>query len=175
MNLKIYRLAAYACIILALSSCGSKKEKTKALGSKYLRPATMQYSKQDTADINTIVEKYVGLIGSRNFEDAANMLYIVRNDSVIPYDDKLKKGFCAAYSQFPIYAVKVTSMVLRSDKNNQVDVSLQIIEDGDISANKGTTTMSLNPVVKDGKWYLTLLSKDAEGVQDVYDKNVNSY
>lgn len=175
MKLKYFRLAAVLCVSLAVFSCGKKEKKPQAIGSEYLRPATMQYSKQDTAEINTIVEKYVGLVSSRNFEEAADMLYTVRNDSVIPYDDKMKKGFCAAYRQFPIYAAKITSMVLRSDKNNQVDICLQITQDGDISANKGTTTMSLNPVVKDGKWYLTLLSKNAEGVIDVYDKDVNSY
>lgn len=175
MKFKYFRIAAFACIMLTIFSCGKKKKETPALGSEYLRPATMQYSKQDTTQINDIVNRYVELVGSRNFEDAANMLYIVRNDSIIPFDEKKKKGFCEAYSHFPIYAVKVTSMVLRSDKNNQVDVTMQITEDGDIAANKGVTTMSINPVVKDGKWYLTLLSKNAEGVQDVYDKDNNSY
>jgi hypothetical protein len=33
----------------------------------------------------------------------------------------------------------------------------------------GVTTISLNPVTKKGKWYLTLLDKNAEGVEDVYD------
>lgn len=175
MKFKYFRIAAFLCIVLTVFSCGKKEKKTPALGSEYLRPATMQYSKQDTAEINQIVNQYVELLGSRNFEDAANMLYTVRNDSIIPFDEETKKGFCKAYSQFPIYAVKVTSLVLRSDKNNQVDVSMQITQDGDISTNKGVTTMSLNPVVKNGKWYLTLLSKNAEGVQDVYDPNNSSY
>ena len=32
----------------------------------------------------------------------------------------------------------------------------------------GVTTLTLNPVVKDGKWYLTIRDKHAEGVKDVY-------
>lgn len=75
----------------------------------------------------------------------------------------------------PIYAAKTNSFVLRSDKNNQVDVLIQITKDGDIDKGIGISKMSLNPVVKNGKWYLTLLDKNAEGVIDVYDKNVHSY
>ena len=33
---------------------------------------------------------------------------------------------------------------------------------------QGVMSFSLNPVVKDGKWYLTLYDKDAEGVEDIY-------
>lgn len=122
-----------------------------------------------------MVNRYVGLIQNRNFADAADMLYNVRNDSILPFTIEEKAGFVKAYNHFPVYNAKVTTLILRSDKNNQVDVSLQIMKDGDIATGKGTTVMSLNPVVKDGKWYLTLLSKDAEGVEDVYDPNVNNY
>ena len=75
----------------------------------------------------------------------------------------------------PIYAAKTNSFVLRSDKNNQVDVLIQIVKNGNLEKGIGVSKMSLNPVVKNGKWYLTLLDENAEGVQNVYDKNVNSY
>ena len=47
-------------------------------------------------------------------------------------------------------------------------LTLQIQENGNISENIGTISMSLNPVYKDGEWYLTLYDKYAEGVEDIY-------
>lgn len=161
------------CSVFAMSSC---KDKPKPTGpSEFLRPATMDYSKQDTSNINALVNQYAEFIKNKEFDAAAQMLYKVRNDSVIPLSREDRTGFAKAYSQMPIYATKLKSFVLRSDKNNQVDILVQIIKDGDINKETGVTKISLNPVIKDGKWYLTLLDKNAEGVKDVYDPNVNSY
>ena len=37
--------------------------------------------------------------------------------------------------------------------------------------NIGVTHFSLNPVLKDGTWYLTVRDKDAEGVENYYENN----
>lgn len=162
-----------SCIVLSLTGC---KKKTKDAGVyEYLRPATMTYTKQDSSNINYMVQRYTQLVEKKDFEKAANMLYKVRNDSVLPLSPKERQGFIQAYSQMPIYAAKTNSFVLRSDKNNQVDVLIQIVKNGNLKKGIGVSKMSLNPVVKNGKWYLTLLDENAEGVQNVYDKNVNSY
>ena len=166
-------LIIVSCLVVSLTGC---KKKTQDAGVyQYLRPATMTYTKQDSSNINYMVQRYTQLVEKKDFEKAANMLYKVRHDSVVPLSPVERKGFIKAYSQMPIYAAKTNSFVLRSDKNNQVDVLIQITKDGDIDKGIGISKMSLNPVVKNGKWYLTLLDKNAEGVIDVYDKNVHSY
>lgn len=166
-------LIIVSCIVLSLSGC---KKKSKDAGVyEYLRPATMTYTKQDSSNINYMVQRYTQLVEKKDFEKAANMLYKVQKNKVVPLSADERKGFIQAYSQMPIYAAKTNSFVLRSDKNNQVDVLIQIAKNGNLDKGIGVSVMSLNPVVKDGKWYLTLLDKDAEGVEDVYDKNVNSY
>lgn len=172
MNIKNISLILL-CASLSLVSC---KDKPKDRGVyEYLRPATMNYTKQDTSNINFLVNRYTALVEKKDFEKAANMLYKVRNDSVVPLSEKERKGFIEAYSQMPIYAAKTDAFVLRSDKNNQIDVLIQIVKNGNLDKGIGVSRMSLNPVVKNGKWYLTLLDKHAEGVKDVYDPNVNSY
>ena len=172
MNIKKTSLILL-CASLSLVSC---KDKPKARGVyEFLRPATMTYTKQDTSNINYMVKRYADLVEKQDFEQAANMLYKVRHDSIVPLSDQERKNFIKAYSQMPIYAAKLDNFVLRSDKNNQVDVLIQIVKNGNIDKGIGVSRMSLNPVEKNGKWYLTLLDKHAEGVQDVYDPNVNNY
>lgn len=152
-------------------ACKSEK-KNNSLKSEYIRPATIDYSAQDTASINSLVDNYVANFKNKNFRVAADMLYTYRNDSIFPLSDDEKKKYVAAYSQMPIYDCKVKSLILRSDKNNEVKVAVQILSSGDIDNNVGVTHMSLNPVLLDGKWYLTLLNEYAEGVENVYEKFV---
>jgi hypothetical protein len=154
------------CGVLTVSSCKKKQYTPK---EEFLRPATMQYSKADTSNIDALVNQYAAYIKNKDFKNAAEMLYEVHNDSVKPLSKEKKLGFINAYSHMPIYASRLNSFTLRSDKNNQIDILVQIIKNGDLDKGIGVTTISLNPVTKKGKWYLTLLDKNAEGVEDVYD------
>ena len=155
---------------LSILSCSSGKKKELTIAEQYLRPASMNYSGKDSSDIKTLVENYVSALKSKNIEAAANMLYFVRNDSIFPITDNDRKGFTALYSSMPILYCKATTLILRSALNNEARVVVKLKEDGDIDRNIGTTTISLNPVQIEGKWYLTLLDKSAQGVEDVYEK-----
>lgn len=169
--MKSIKLFAVVCSVLLLfTACGNKKKQKDSLGSEYIRPASMTYSKNDTSEINRLVDSYVAFIADNDYKKAADLLNFVKNDSIVPYTDKDKADFVDALSHLKIYNCKVKSLVLRSDKNNEVQIALQIIASGDIDKNDGVTIQSLNPVYKDGKWYLTLLDEYAEGVENVYKK-----
>ena len=165
--MKIRSILFTALAIIALCVSCSKKKEVQAL-SELLRPSSINYTNKDTADINYLVNSYVSFIDKGDLNSCANMLYTFKDDKAIPYTDDQKAKFVDGFSKFHIYGSRVKSMTLRSDRNNQVDVVVQILKNGDINNNKGVTTLSLNPVLVAGKWYLTLLDKSAEGVEDVY-------
>ncbi len=171
LTFKVMRNIKYVLFILValvmFTGCGKKKRQPQT-AEEILRPASMDYTKQDTADINYLVKTYVDYFGKGDLDGCANMLYKFHNGGVVPYTEEQKDSFKHAFSVFHIYGSQVQRMILRSDRNNQVDIAIQILKDGNIAENKGVTTLSLNPVVVKGKWYLTLLDKDAEGVEDVY-------
>lgn len=150
-------------------SCNSEKKKYSGK-SEYLRPATIEYSAQDSAEIRQLVSNYVEAFSNKDYKATSEMLYKVRNDSIIPLDSREKAAYVEAYNHMSIYGCKLKSLVLRSDRNNEVKLTVQIVSSGDLDNEVGVTHLSLNPVLKDGKWYLTLLDKNAEGVEDVYKK-----
>lgn len=152
--------------LAVFSACGNKKK--QQMPDELLRPASMTYTKKDTADINYLVNNYVSNFAKGDLEACSNMLYKFRGDSVAPYTAEQKDSFQKAFKVFHVYDAQVQRMTLRSDRNNQVDIAIKIMKDGSIADNKGVTTLSLNPVSVNGKWYLTLLDKDADGVEDVY-------
>ena len=68
------------------------------------------------------------------------------------------------------YGCEQKELELYSDRDNQLRIALKIVESGNFETGEGTTNLFLNPVQKDGQWYLTLLDTHAEGV-GVYHHN----
>lgn len=165
--MKFRYFLSFLLVALLFTSCGNKQRKLET-PDDLLMPPSVTYNKQDTADIQYLVKRYVDSFGKGDLETCANMLYTYSNDSIKPYTDEQRSKFRNAFSHFNIYGSMVKDMILRSDVNNQVDIRIQIIKNGNMSKDQGVTTLSLNPVRVGGKWYLTLLDKDAEGVKDVY-------
>ncbi len=159
-------LAIFICSLTFLS-CSNKKEETAA--EKYLRPATMEFTSQDTSQINSLVNQYISCIKAKDFQGASAMLYKIKNDTIRPLTNEERQGFVMVYSNLPIYDCQVNSFKLRSDKNNQVDVMLKVKQDGNYDTGVGIMKIAVNPIVKNSKWYLTLEDKNAEGVEDIYD------
>ena len=143
-------LSLVALCLLLLASCGDKKKETGPQ-NQYLRPVTLDLSSKDEA--------------------ASQMLYRVENDSIKPLTNKEREDFVKAMKHFTIYACELSEFTIRTEKNNEMKLKVQIIENGDMENNIGVTHFSLNPVLKDGTWYLTVRDKDAEGVENYYENN----
>lgn len=157
-----------AILMLCLvASCGNKKTNVKRQ-SEFIRPASMNYTHEDTARIMQLVDDYIAGFAQKDYDRTADMLYKVKNDSVFPLSDKEKAGYKKAMSMMPNYGCKLKSFILNSDKNNDVAFYVQMVPNGNLEQGIGVTSLSLNPVIKDGKWYLTIRDKHAEGVEDVY-------
>lgn len=157
--------------ILALclvASCKNKKAVDPNRQSEFIKPASMNYSHEDTMRINQLMEDYVAGFAAKDYDRTANMLYKVVNDSVFPLSDKEKANYKKAMSQIPNYGCKMKSFILHSDKNNEVAFSVLMVPNGDLEKGIGVTTLTMNPVIKNGKWYLTIRDNRAEGVEDVY-------
>ena len=162
--MKIKYITIIVLVLAIFISCGKKKESKR----EYIRPASMIYTKQDTADIRNLINQYLSYFKAKDLEAAADMLYFVRHDSILPLDQVRRDKFINLYKMFPVYDAKEKSFDLMSDRNNKVKIMFQIQKDGNLMKEQGVMSLSLNPVVKDGKWYLTLYDKDAEGVEEVY-------
>ncbi len=153
------------CLVV---SCKNKKAVDPNRQSEFIKPASMNYSHEDTMHINQLMEDYVAGFAAKDYDRTANMLYKVVNDSVFPLSDKEKANYKKAMSQIPNYGCKMKSFILHSDKNNEVAFSVLMVPNGDLEKGIGVTTLTMNPVIKNGKWYLTIRDNRAEGVEDVY-------
>lgn len=150
--------------LLAFSSCSKKKE----VKEPYLRPASMVYTAQDSADIWNLCQQFSDFFGKNDFESCALMLHKFRNDSIFPYTDAQRKEYIEQVQLFSNYGCRIDAFVLHSDRNNEVSLKVKLLPIGTLNDDQGITRLFLNPVKVKDRWYLTLRDQNADGVEKVY-------
>ena len=78
--MKLKQLFYVVAAVLLTVACSSKKEKVEPI----LRPASMDYTSQDSAEVFNLVSQFVEFFGHNDFESASLMLHTVRTDSIFP-------------------------------------------------------------------------------------------
>ena len=159
---------SYACVAIALfvfGACSSKKEQKEPI----LRPASMIYSSQDSADIWNLCEQFAEFFGNNDFESCALMLNKFKGGEVTPYTDEQRKDYIDKVQIFSNYGCRIDGFVLNSDRNNEISLKVKLFNVGTLDDNQGITRLFLNPVKVGDKWYLTLRDQDADGVKNNYE------
>lgn len=159
MNKK-YIIFTFLFCLFALSSCRDKQEKVKVDSGL----PVFEFTNEDSLDISALADQYMGYFKDRDYEGVVHLLYIVSNDSIIPLPAEQAEGFKKAMSLLPIVDCSLKELKLFSDRDNELRIALQISEDGDMETGKGCINFFLNPVEKDGHWFLTLRDEYGEGV-----------
>ena len=154
-------------LLFTLASCGGKKssETEEAHGLP-----VFHFEQQDSTAIRNLAQDYVDRINHGDMDGAASLLYFVRNDSILPLPSDKRQEFVEHMKLIGKYGCEQKELELYSDRDNQLRIALKIVESGNFETGEGTTNLFLNPVQKDGQWYLTLLDTHAEGV-GVYHHN----
>lgn len=168
--MKLKNILLLSIFALSFTACNNKQKNTAEESLPILRPSEIITTGQDTTEVMDLVNQYMALFANNDLEGASSLLYHVKNDSVHPYTAEERQDFKNHLSIFSVYDYKVNGIIFRSDKNNEVNVRIQIVPDGNISEGKGTTEFVFNPVKIDNHWYLTLMDLQAEGVRRYYDK-----
>lgn len=123
-----------------------------------------EFNHQDSATVRALADQYVAFYKEGNLDAAADMLYTVHGDSIMPLTDEQREGFKTALSVLPNFGCEIKDVEMLSDRDNRVRILLKVAEDGDFETEKGTINFFLNPILVEGQWYLSLLDKYAEGV-----------
>ncbi len=137
--------------------------------SPYLRPASIDYSGQDTTEILNLTNKFVTFLTQHDFYGAVDMLYQYKDNKAQPFVGSQRDSVVNGISSIPIYDCKLNRIILRDNVNNEIALLVKLVPGGDIEDGIGVSKFFLNPVLVDGKWYLTLLDTNAEGYHKSYE------
>lgn len=157
--------------IVFVSSCSSCSDNKKQDHNPLLPEPELKTDAEDTLAINNLLDQYMGMLADNNVDAAIDMLHRVKNGEILPLEPKEAKEYKSVLSKFHIYGVKKKGFLIRSARNNDITILLQIIKSGDLDKEIGVTAQHINPIFKEGEWYLTLLDLKAEGVYDVFDES----
>ncbi len=152
-------------IVFVSSSCGNKSKKTDN-DKEFIRPAAMDFTSKDSAEIKSLLNTFVGYINQGDISNASSMLYFVHNDSVTPLPLEKRQKFEFLLTKFPFKSAELKSYKLMSKRDNTITIALKMTDNADVESGKNTINLAVNPVVKNGTWYLTLRDNDAEGVDN---------
>lgn len=150
-------------ITLTLVACGDNKK--NAVDNLYIRPASVVFTQADTASINKLVETFVEQINNGDLSQASSMLYYLDKGEIDLLPLEKRQEFEKFLANMPHYGCEVVSFRLNSKKDNKIELAVKITPNADVSSKSGFLKLVLNPVMKDGQWYLTLRDNDAEGIE----------
>lgn len=163
MKLK-YLFLSLLTVALA-TSCKDKKQEANI--DTYIRPASMDFTKEDTTAIMTQLDNYVAAIKAKDYSSAVANLYVLQGrDSVLPLTQSQRQHAMEVYNHFNIYDCAVNAFMLKGESENMVKVALQIVKDGDMQKGIGVTYVKLRPVKHNDNWYLTIMDNDQLRIEE---------
>jgi len=144
--------------VLVVCSC-SKKRTLKDIQDEALIKPQMELTQSDTTEVLALVNRYIQLKKEGRSEDAFSMIYFLDKDSIVPLPEPLKVRLNTYYSliDFKGKDAHIDHMIFVKETDSQVRYTVELFKQkpGD---KPRPTKMSffINPVRRDGKWYLTL-------------------
>lgn len=146
------------CFALCLVACKGKKGREHS----YLRPATMQFSPSDTTAIRSQVQQFVDYLNKGDLSNASAMLYVRYYDEVREMELEKRQEFEQFLASIPFRHVSTTGFRLMGKNDNYVSMRLELAEAPEAGEQAPGFTLVLDPILFDGKWYLTLKDEVSE-------------
>ena len=127
------KLLLSSLLVAFLFGCAGEPKKSTPTVDDILLPPTAEYTGQDTVAIMNLVNQYVELLKTEDYDAMTRMLYNYIGSNVLPYTAEECDSLARGFKLFAVFDAQVTSFVLRSTDNNQVGITLQITPDGNIA------------------------------------------
>lgn len=145
---------------MASCSKSKKQESLKEQEENFIRPAEMTLDKNDTATVNELVNQYLNRLQNKKFQDAMNMLYFLKNDSVVPVPEKFKKRQMFTMQAFQGVRYELQSITFLRETDCEVKYKSILFEKKAGDNRPNDIVFALRPVRIQGKWYLTVDDTD---------------
>ena len=157
MNYKNFRILALAVIVIPfalLSSCTSEKKGNDNSAATNLGPL-MTLDSQDTIIVDQLSTEFIEHLKNKEYDEAVSMLYYLHPDSsIVPMPRNLAIRQEQIFRTFPVLDYKFESIRFRTESDCQVKFVITFSRSPE--GQDYTTSLYLQPVRRDGQWYLTV-------------------
>lgn len=151
-------------LLLGFSSCGEQK-KTKTLTFDELADSLIdrpnfEMDAQDSAEVYSLVTQYLDKLREGKIDEAVGMLYFLVNDSVTAMPAKAVQGQKALLERFKGVSYDLNLISYDDETDNLATYTVTLFEKEANDPRPNTMSFGLNPVRREGKWFLTLSNRD---------------
>jgi hypothetical protein len=151
-------------LLLGFSSCSDKKTaKTptlKELADSLIDRPNFEMDSQDSAEVFNLVTQYLNKLREGKIDEAVGMLYYLVEDSVIAMPAKAVEGQKALLGRFQGVSYDLESISYDDETDNLARYTVTLFEKEPNDPRPNTMSFGLNPVRREGKWFLTLSNRD---------------
>ena len=152
-------------LLLGFSSCSDKKTTQTLsfdeLADSLLDRPNFEMDSQDSAEVFNLVSQYLNKLREGKIDEAVGMLYYLVNDSaVVAMPAKAAEGQKALLSRFQGINYDLESISYDDETDNLARYTVTLFEKEPNDPRPNTMSFGLNPVRREGKWFLTLSNRD---------------
>lgn len=154
-NIHILTLALVAIPMMIVCSCtGEKRGNDDTPVATNLGPL-MTLDSQDTIIVDQLATEFIEHLKDQEYKDAISMLYYLDPDSsIVPMPRNLAIRQEQIFRTFPVLDYRFESIRFRTETDCQVKFNITFSRNAE--GEDYTTSLYLQPVRRDGQWYLTI-------------------
>lgn len=138
--------------ILLLASCHSSTPKMQYQAEKEFTSSLKQKQKDALLELG---DNFMTLLKNGGIEPAVNQIFVIYNDQLYKKSESYTAELVQRFTRLKVYDFSLDSCEFSTQANNDLCYRVEITpkdENGDAVAIR----LTLNPVLIDGQWYLTL-------------------
>ena len=157
--------------ICLLSSCGPRYsgangEKTQKDAEKEFLSSLTDESKREVLQM---AEYFMEKLKNGPLEDAVNMIYVLHDNVIYQKSEEYKHELILRFSVMPVIDYSLDYFNFSTQGNNDICYTTKMSNE----ENAPTIKLTLNPVLVDGKWYLTFKDGSQSSMALPEDKQIH--
>ena len=155
----LYFVLFFVSASLVVSSCSSKSENSNGPSAHESFVASL--SSADTAEVLNLCQEFFTKLSSGDKEAAIGMLSL-SNDSgfILPMAEEKAQSLIKQFTLFPVLDNHLVDYTFGDAANNLM--RFKVVFSKDEQGKEDAINFGLNPIRKDGKWYLTVRNASAQ-------------
>ena len=156
MKFKPLRILALAAIAIPLCFCScTGKKKGGDTSAVDINLPTMTLDSQDTIIVDQLSTEFIEHLKNQEYSDAIAMLYYLDPDSsIVPLPRNMAIRQEQIFRTFPVLDYRFESIRFRTETDCQVKFNFTFSRNAE--GKDHTTSLYLQPIRRDGQWYLTV-------------------
>ncbi|MCR4581974.1 MAG: hypothetical protein K5764_00235 [Prevotella sp.] len=151
MNKRFVLVFSLLCLVLSFFSCKYDK-----------KPAEVQepepefvFTKEDSATVISLVNDFVGKLQQHQLKEAVGMLYYLNGDTISELTEAQYKMQARSLSRIRGIRYELDYIKLETEKFNDAKINVVLFDKQEGDTRPNAIGFHLNPVRRDGSWYLT--------------------